>query len=68
MSTAPLILFDGGGTMSCPKCGGETEGWKCSICGAEADEHDPQHVHAGSDRYCTLKCKACGKADVHCSC
>lgn len=54
--------------MDCPKCGGETDGWKCAICGEEAEEHDPSHRHAGSDRYCTLKCAGCGKPDVHCTC
>jgi hypothetical protein len=54
--------------MDCPKCGGPTAGWKCAICGAEADEHDEHHLHAGSDRYCTLLCQGCGMADVHCTC
>lgn len=54
--------------MNCPKCHGEAEGWKCAICGAEAGEHDPNHKHEGSDRYCTMKCKGCGEADVHCNC
>lgn len=52
----------------CPKCGGPTAGWKCAICGVEADEHDPNHLHAGSDRYCTLLCQGCGEADVACTC
>ena len=47
--------------MKCPKCSGETEDWKCAICGAESDSHDPEHKHEGSDRYCTMKCKECGK-------
>ena len=54
--------------MNCPKCNGETAGWKCAICGVEAGEHDTEHLHAGSDRYCTLKCKACNQADVQCTC
>jgi hypothetical protein len=52
----------------CPKCGGETSGWKCAICGSEAKEHDANHIHAGSDRYCTMRCAACGQADVLCAC
>jgi hypothetical protein len=52
----------------CAKCGEATDGWKCAICGAVAREHDPRHLHVGSDRYCTLKCAACGHADVHCTC
>lgn len=54
--------------MRCAKCGGEADGWKCAICGEEAEEHDPRHTHQGSDRYCTIKCKGCGEADVHCTC
>ena len=54
--------------MQCPKCQGETRGWKCAICGSESTEHDEKHKHADSDRYCTMKCKTCGLADVHCAC
>lgn len=54
--------------MQCPKCSGETEGWKCAICGSESVQHDDNHKHAGSDRYCTMKCKACSQTDVHCTC
>jgi len=54
--------------MQCPKCNGEVDGWKCAVCGSESAEHDDNHKHADSDRYCTMKCKACGQADVHCSC
>lgn len=54
--------------MECPRCGGATEGWICAICGSEADEHDPNHLHAGSDRYCTMMCAGCHLADVHCTC
>lgn len=52
----------------CVKCEGATAGWKCAICGAESDEHDPDHLHGGSDRYCTLLCRGCGESDVHCTC
>jgi hypothetical protein len=52
----------------CPKCGGATDGWKCAICGSVASEHDEHHLHAGSDRYCTLRCAACQQADVLCTC
>lgn len=54
--------------MKCPKCNGATDGWKCAICGSESGAHDPKHMHEGSDRYCTMRCKECGKADVHCTC
>ena len=54
--------------LMCAKCGGPTDGWRCGICGAVAREHDASHLHAGSDRYCTLRCARCGQADVHCTC
>ncbi|MBI2631418.1 hypothetical protein HYW75_00250 [Candidatus Pacearchaeota archaeon] len=54
----------------CAKCEGETEGWKCAICGVEAKEHDSTHEHGDppSDRHCMPKCKTCRKAEVLCSC
>jgi hypothetical protein len=55
-------------TLRCAKCGGPSDGWRCAICGSVADEHDPGHLHGGSDRYCTLRCAGCGEADVLCSC
>ncbi|HEX6977330.1 MAG TPA: hypothetical protein VF185_03155 [Patescibacteria group bacterium] len=53
--------------MNCAKCKGEAEGYKCAICGEEAEKSEG-HEHEGSDRYMTAKCKNCGEADVHCSC
>lgn len=55
-------------TLACAKCGGAADGWKCAICGSVAREHDPRHLHAGSDRYCTIRCERCDEADVHCTC
>jgi hypothetical protein len=55
-------------TLLRARCGAEADGWKCAICGSEAREHDPRHLHVGSDRYCTLKCAGCGQADVQCTC
>jgi hypothetical protein len=54
--------------LLCARCGEAADGWKCAICGAEAREHDPGHLHVGSDRYCTLRCAGCGHADVLCTC
>ncbi len=54
--------------LVCAKCGGSGDGWKCAICGSVAVEHDPAHLHVGSDRYCTIRCGACGEADVSCTC
>ena len=47
--------------LLCAKCGEATDGWKCAICGSVAREHDPDHLHIGSDRYCTLRCAGCGR-------
>jgi len=52
--------------MSCKTCEGDTEGYKCDVCGAEAEEHDNEHSCGGE--HCMPKCKACGKAEVGCSC
>jgi len=54
--------------IPCAKCGGQTDGWKCAICGSVAGEHDEHRRHSGSDRYCTLRCAGCQQADVHCTC
>jgi hypothetical protein len=55
-------------TLLCAKCGGPGDGWKCAICGSVAREHDAEHRHVGSDRYCTIRCAGCGQADVLCTC
>jgi hypothetical protein len=55
-------------TLLCARCGEAADGWKCAICGSVAREHDPRHLHVGSDRYCTLRCAGCDRADVHCIC
>jgi len=52
--------------MSCKKCGGETEDFKCDMCGAEAKEHDDAHKCGGD--HCMPKCKACSEAETKCSC
>ncbi len=51
---------------SCSKCGGTTEGFKCDVCGAEADVHVEDHSCGGE--HCMPKCKACGEAQVKCTC
>ena len=53
-------------TAKCSKCGGETEGYKCDVCNAEATTHDENHT-CGSD-HCMPKCKGCTEAQVKCSC
>ncbi len=56
--------------MKCEKCNGPAEGWKCAICGTEADHHFAEHTHAEplSDRHCMPKCTGCGEAEVLCTC
>lgn len=50
----------------CVKCGKETEGFKCDMCGAESEVHDQAHKCGGE--HCTPKCKSCGEAQVKCTC
>lgn len=56
--------------MKCAKCNGPAKDWKCAIDGAEASQHDPQHVHGvpPSDRQCMPKCEACSQAESLCTC
>lgn len=51
---------------NCSKCGKDTEGYKCDMCGVEAKEHDAHHSCGGD--HCIPKCKACGQAQVKCTC
>ncbi len=51
---------------NCSKCEGDTEGFKCDMCGAEAAEHDSKHACGGD--HCMPKCKACSQAQVKCAC
>jgi hypothetical protein len=50
----------------CIKCGGPTEGFKCDICGALAHVHVEEHSCGGA--HCMPMCKACGEAQVKCTC
>ncbi len=54
------------GEYGCKGCGGPTEGYKCDMCGAEAESHDPNHACGGD--HCLPKCKGCGEAESKCSC
>jgi len=49
------------GEYGCKGCGGPTEGYKCDMCGAEAESHDPNHACGGD--HCLPKCKGCGEAE-----
>ena len=50
----------------CKKCGGQTTGFKCELCGAEADEHHESHSCGGE--HCIPKCVGCGEAESKCTC
>lgn len=50
----------------CMKCGGETKGYKCDMCGEEADKHDENHKCGGG--HCVSKCVGCNQSETKCSC
>lgn len=52
--------------VKCSKCGGDTSGYKCDMCDAEAAEHDSNHA-CGAD-HCMPKCTGCNQAASKCSC
>lgn len=52
--------------MACKKCGGETSGFKCDMCGVEAATHDDAHVCGGE--HCMPKCVGCSEAEAKCAC
>ena len=51
---------------NCSKCGKDTEGYKCDMCGAESVEHNSSHSCGGD--HCMPKCKGCAQAQAKCSC
>jgi hypothetical protein len=53
-------------TKTCTACGGDTEGYKCEMCGSEADKHDAEHECGGE--HCTPKCKECNESQAQCTC
>lgn len=52
--------------MPCSKCSGETEGYKCDVCGSESDEHIESHSCGGE--HCMPKCAGCEQSQVLCTC
>ena len=50
----------------CIMCGQPGAGYKCDMCGSEADGHDPSHA-CGPDHH-MVKCVGCGEAQVQCPC
>lgn len=57
-----MMMEDG----QCKKCHGRTEGYKCDLCGATAEEHDPEHSCGGE--HCMPKCMGCQEAEELCTC
>lgn len=51
---------------TCKKCDKETKGFKCDMCGAEAETHDEKHP-CGAE-HCMPKCSGCNEAEAKCSC
>lgn len=50
----------------CAKCDGGVSGYKCDVCGAEADQHDEKHDCGGD--HCVPKCAGCSQAETKCAC
>lgn len=50
----------------CVKCGGKTEGYKCDMCGEEAEKHDESHSCGGD--HCVTKCAGCSQSETKCTC
>ena len=40
--------------------------YKCDMCGAESETHDPSHSCGGD--HCVVKCSGCKKAETQCDC
>jgi hypothetical protein len=64
--------------MPCIKCGKETQGYKCDVCGAEAEQHvgthglnedgSPMADHPRGADHCMPKCVGCDQAEANCTC
>jgi len=52
----------------CGKCEGETDGWKCVICGQFDYDRPENHEHYGYYRYSVPNCKNCDKTAGNCTC
>lgn len=54
----------------CNKCGGETCGWICPICGWESADHTPVHLHVVDNVIIIVRerCKSCNQPDIACTC
>lgn len=50
----------------CKKCDNEVKGFKCDICGSEAETHNPDHKCGGE--HCMPKCTGCNEAEAKCTC
>ena len=54
------------GDDACATCGSLADGFKCDLCGAEADIQDEYH-ECGVE-HCMPKCSGCGETEVKCTC
>ena len=54
----------------CKICSNEIEGYKCEVCGEEADEltDDFKQNHACGQEHVMPMCSGCGEAELRCSC
>ena len=52
--------------MTCSKCGGPAEGYKCAVGGEEMEEFQPDHEHGPEEL--EPKCTACDEAEKNCTC
>ena len=50
----------------CTNCTNETAGYKCDMCGSEAENHVADHS-CGGER-CMPKCTGCNEAQSKCTC
>jgi len=51
---------------NCKICGGETNSYKCDMCGEESITHDENHGCGGE--HCMPKCAGCNEAEIKCTC
>lgn len=50
---------------TCVTCHGPASGYKCMVCGEEAETHSS---HCGAEANCQSKCSGCNEAESRCTC
>ena len=50
----------------CKKCSKGIEGYKCDMCGEEAEQRDESHACGGE--HCVPKCVDCKEPETKCPC